>query len=326
MKLRIATFNLENLDITTSEPTLEQRKKILTPIIERMQADIICFQEVHGQETSNDKRELIALLELLRGTTYENYHLSTTKTENPDKVYDKRNLVTISKFPILESNQFKNDFIPAPFYKSVTEIPEPTQAGKIGLERPFLYSKIGINGAPIHIVNVHLKSRIPIPIKGQSRNFRYYTKWNSAAAWAEGSFISSMKRVSQALEVRMFIDNLFDQDENAKVIVCGDFNAHPDEVPVQAICGSVENHGNTALKNREMLPCENTIPDSSRYTYLHHGKKRLLDHLLMSRNLLQYYRTSEIHNEVLPDESLAGASDQKFPESDHAPFISEFDF
>jgi exonuclease III len=51
----------------------------------------------------------------------------------------------------------------------------------------------------------------------------------------------------------------------------------------------------------------------------------MLDHLLVSRSLLAHYRGSEIHNELLHDESVAFGTDVKFPESDHAPVIAEFE-
>ena len=123
----------------------------------------------------------------------------------------------------------------------------------------------------------------------------------------------------------MFIDTLFEEDEQAKIVVCGDFNAHPDEVPVETIAGRVENTGNKDLALRALVSCEHSIPESSRFSYLHYGKKRLLDHMLISQSLLPYYCKSEIHNEMLHDESLAFAFDTKFPESDHAPFIAEFE-
>lgn len=134
-----------------------------------------------------------------------------------------------------------------------------------------------------------------------------------------------MKRVGQALEMRLLIDSIFDIDEEAKIVVCGDFNAHPEEVPVEAICGRIENTGNHNLTKRVMISCENTIPESSRFTYLYQGEKRLLDHLLISKSMLPYYRKSEIYNETLHDESIAFATETKFPESDHAPFIAEFE-
>jgi exonuclease III len=51
----------------------------------------------------------------------------------------------------------------------------------------------------------------------------------------------------------------------------------------------------------------------------------MLDHLLVTRNLLTHYRGSEIHNEVLHDESASFATDDKFPESDHAPVVATFE-
>jgi hypothetical protein len=47
--------------------------------------------------------------------------------------------------------------------------------------------------------------------------------------------------------------------------------------------------------------------------------------MLVTRNLLAYYRGSEIHNEVLHDESVSFAVDRKFPESDHAPVVATFE-
>ena len=123
----------------------------------------------------------------------------------------------------------------------------------------------------------------------------------------------------------MLVDKLFDADERAYIVVCGDFNADFKDVPVQAICGDVENTGNGKLAGRVLVPCERTIPEPSRYSLLHRGEGEMLDHLLVSRSMLAYYRGSEIHNEILHDESVAFATDKKFPESDHAPVIAEFE-
>lgn len=96
-------------------------------------------------------------------------------------------------------------------------------------------------------------------------------------------------------------------------------------MPVEAIRGDVENTGNSRLAKRVMVPCERTIPEPSRFSYLHRGKGKMIDHLLVPRTLLAYYRGSEIHNELLHDESIAFASDKRYPESDHAPVIAEFE-
>lgn len=123
----------------------------------------------------------------------------------------------------------------------------------------------------------------------------------------------------------MLIDKLFDKDEDSWIVVCGDFNADLDEVPVEAIRGEIEDTGNGKLAKRVMLLCELSIPESSRFSLYHRGKGRMLDHLLVSRGLLEHYKDSEVHNELLHDESVAFATERKFPEFDHASVIAEFE-
>lgn len=45
----------------------------------------------------------------------------------------------------------------------------------------------------------------------------------------------------------------------------------------------------------------------------------MLDHMLITRNLLAGCRDSQIHNEVLHHESPAFVDGRKYPESDHVP-------
>ncbi len=71
-----------------------------------------------------------------------------------------------------------------------------------------------------------------------------------------------MKRMSQAVEVRRLVDQILDADADAMIVVAGDFNATPDEVPVMAIRGTVEDTGNPELATRVLVPIEHTIPES----------------------------------------------------------------
>lgn len=193
----------------------------------------------------------------------------------------------------------------------------------IGWERPVLQTDVQMaDGSVIHVLNVHFKSRIPTNIPGQKVNA--YT-WRSASAWAEGYFVSSMKRVGNAFGVRKIVDGLFEAEREARVLVVGDFNAEPDQVPVLAIRGRVEDTGNGELAHATLFPCQNAIAEDARYSLLHHGKGSMFDHMLASRSLFGFFRGAEIHNELIHDESVAFATDTKFPEPDHAPVISIFD-
>jgi hypothetical protein len=327
LKLRIATFNLENLDFEKpgQKPTLQERIEVMRPQLQRINADILCLQEVNGQEEIGHPRRLLALDALLKDTQYASFNRVSTMDEGGSQVYNERNLVILSRYEIMEHQQYKHRFAPAPLYRMVTAIMSgggEQTAKEVTWERPILHAKIKIGEKIIDVINLHLKSKIPTDIPGQKLdNFT----WKTSSGWAEGFFISSMKRVGQALETRMLIDKLFDEAEDPWIVVCGDFNADFDDVPVEAIRGRVENTGNGELAKRAMLPCEMSIPESSRFSLYHQGKENMLDHLLACRNMLAYYKGSEVHNELLHDETIAFATDIKYPESDHAPVVAEFE-
>jgi len=325
-KLRIATFNLENLDDKPGQkPTLEERISVIRTQLLRLNADILCLQEVNGQEEAGHPRRLLALDSLLRDTPYAGFHRVSTMTGDGAEVCDERNLVILSRYEIQEHHQYRHYYAPAPHYRIVTAETtggEEQKAKKVSWERPILHARVRFGDRTLDVINLHLKSRLPTDIEGQKVD-RF--TWKTASGWAEGFFLSSMKRVGQALETRMLIDKLFDADEAAWIVVCGDFNADFDEVPVEAIRGNVEDTGNGGLARRVMLPCEMSIPESARFSLYHRGRGRMLDHLLVSRSMLAHYKCSEVHNELLHDESIAFATETKFPESDHAPVIAEFE-
>jgi endonuclease/exonuclease/phosphatase family metal-dependent hydrolase len=321
--LRIATFNLENFDDPgpAGRPTLEARIALMRPQLVRLRADVLCLQEVNSQ-TVNGVRTFAALDQVLAGTEYQPFQRASTTLADGSMPLDERNLVVLSRFPITSRRQVKHDITPRPAYRRVTAIPPDTDAIDITWERPILHVDLRLpDDSTLHILNLHLKSKIPTDIPGQHPS---EFLWTSASAWAEGSFLSAMKRVGQALETRMLIDELFVENADARIVVCGDFNADIDDVPLEGIRGDVENTGNAQLAGRLMVPCERSIPEPSRFSLYHHGRPVMIDHILASRPLLAFWQSTAAHNEVLHDESVAFAPDTLFPESDHAPVVAEF--
>ncbi|BDD04530.1 endonuclease/exonuclease/phosphatase family protein [Aureibacter tunicatorum] len=325
--MRVATFNIENLDNKPDEknPSLAQRAPVLKKELERINADIICIQEVHGQETinhtvENPERNLSALDYVIKGTKYEDYKRAyTTTAEGMPR--DKRNLVILSAYEILEFYQYRNSYISKLKYLPITADEGGDEVKNVMWERPILHAKVKLpNDEIIHVINVHFKSKLSSNISGQKVGFG----WKSSAGWAEGYFLSSIKRVGQALETRILVDKIFDNDPDANILICGDFNAEPGTVPVEAIQGRTENTNNSELNSRVLVSCSRSIAESIRFSHLHHGHGNLLDHILVSRSLFQYFNKAEIFNEMLHDESLPFAYDTKYPEADHAPFIATF--
>ena len=66
--IRIATFNLENLDDGPGiKPLLADRIRVMRPQLLRVNADILCLQEVHSQGAAGS-RTLAALDTLVTGS------------------------------------------------------------------------------------------------------------------------------------------------------------------------------------------------------------------------------------------------------------------
>lgn len=111
-KLRIATFNLLNLDDKQGRmPTLDERIPIMRPQLVRLNADILCLQEVCGQE-EHGRLRLTALNKLLQSTPYEGYHRFSTTIAGTSQVYESRNLVILSRYEIVESHQYMHSYAP----------------------------------------------------------------------------------------------------------------------------------------------------------------------------------------------------------------------
>ncbi len=295
-------------------------------MLQRLRADILLLQEVHGQDEPGRPRGLRALATLLAGTAYAGHQLrSTTLAGKPD-VERLRNLVFVIPpgWEVLETREIRHALVPPPEYRRVMASP-PEPPRPLFWERPLLYGRVRSPFGTLHLLNAHFKSKRPSEIAGQTRGQHPRISWASAAGWAEGFFVSSMKRVGAALETRVVLDRIFADEPEAKIILGGDLNAESDEVPVVALRGEVDDHGNPELNDQQMYPLEDNVPADKRFSFYHHGRKTMLDHLLASRRLLAAWRGTEIHNEILRDESRAFATDRKYPAPDHAPVVAEFD-
>ncbi len=324
MQLRIATFNLESLDDRPGlEPPLAARVAVLRPQLERLRADVLCLREVNGQHSGRHApRRLAALDALIEGTRYGGYHRIATEGPRGHGAFDVHNLAILSRFPVLAHAQVRHDLVSPPVYRPATARPAATQAAEVVWDRPILHAQLDLGGgATLHTVNLHLRAPLAAVVAGQKRG---PFAWESAGGWAEGFYLAAMKRAGQALEARLLVDRLLDADEGALIAVCGDFNADAREVPVRIIMAREGDTGSGWLAGRVMVPLERAIPPAERFTVVHAGARVMLDHVLVSRALLAWYRGSEVHNEALGDE-VAAPQVAARPDSLHAPVVAAFE-
>lgn len=327
--MRIASFNVENLtDGRGTKIPITVRLDSLRPQLQRINADIICLQEVDASKTLAEVRELEVLRNLVRGTPYENFYVAHTHLQASNYPADKHNLVVLSRWPFRNVAQYANELVAAPLFASATAEPHQSEPRSLPWDRPLLHVEVELPRQTelqpniIHVINLHLKAPLAAYVPGQKIG---PFAWRSVSGWAEGYLRAAIKRSGQALEARLLIDRIFDEDAHALIMLAGDFNAEEREVPLRIITGDPEDTGNGHLVPRSLVLLEHSIPESQRFTVIHRGRKQMLDHLLVSRTLFGRYRHIEIHNEMLGDELVAYTLIDAAPDSYHAPVVAEFD-
>lgn len=324
--MRIASFNLENLtDKPTDGISFRARVDLLRPQLQRLSADILCLQEVDASKPgTHAPRRLDALHQLIETTAYEEFHVVSTLDESSGHPRDRHNLVILSRWPIAAHAQYRCDLLEPPCYRRTTSLPADPSPVPVAWDRPILHVTIDRPDAVrLHVVNMHLRAPLAAPVPGQKRG---PFSWNSVQGWAEGYLLAAMKRAGQALEARLLVDRLFDEDPKALILLAGDFNSEEREVPLRIVTGNVEDTGNGHLAGRGLVLLEHSLPAERCFTVIHRGQKQMLDHILVSHQLMGRYRGIEVHNEALGDELVAYSLTEAAPESYHAPIVASFEF
>lgn len=323
MRLRLATFNLENLDDGPDVvPPLAERIDALRPVLAELDADVLCLQEVNGQRRGGKgPRTLAALDALLAGTDYAGF-ARVAMTGPGGGVADVHNLVILSRFPVVSWRQVRNELVPAPHVAAIAARPDGAREAALGWDRPLLAAELALpDGTPLHVLDLHLRAPLAAFVPGHKLDAY---RWADVPAWAEGFANAAIRRIGQALEARLVVDAIFDREPGALVAVCGDFNAGPLEMPTRLLRAAPDDTGNAALAARALVPVEADVPEERRYTVIHAGAHVLLDHILASPTLAARLRGVEIHNERLGDEAVAFARAAVTPQSFHAPVVAEF--
>lgn len=317
MRVRIATFNLENLDEPRrSGVYLDERIAVLRPQLLALRADVLCLQEVNAHDPHGGLRALDRLLE---DTPYAGFARATSHSASRAGPSDKHNLVVLSRLPILSTHQHWHDVVEPPIVR-LTTTPEPRNE-IVRWDRPLLEVRLGLpGGRELLVFDVHLRAPLASNIEGQKLG---PLVWRSTEAWAEGFFVATLKQIGQALELRRLVDQRLDADADAKIVVAGDLNCDLWSAAVRTLRADSEDTGNAELDARSLVELADQVPADRRYTVLHRGRRLVLDHLLVTPSLARGFVGCEMLNEGLADEYDAPLAGIPTKGSLHAPFVAE---
>jgi endonuclease/exonuclease/phosphatase family metal-dependent hydrolase len=233
------------------------------------------------------------------------------------------NLVTLSRFAIVEQRQVLHELVPPPLHTGLTAQPGRGEQAPVRFDRPLLLTEIALpDGGILAVINVHLRAPLASPVAGQKTG---PFAWRSTGGWAEGFFLSALKREAQALELRLLAEQLLAQDPAKLIAVAGDFNAEDYGPTLRLAIAAEEDIGDSGLAAHSLVVLDRAIAADRRWSVLHHGRAQMLDHILASRALYGHFRRIEVHNEGLGDEALGYGKAIHSAASYHAPVVAEFE-
>ena len=322
--LKVATFNLYNLvspNVTyygrNQYSSEEYAKKTgwIAGQLERMNADIVGFQELFHED---------ALKDVLRGVkSYENPHFAVgyPADYNPK---DPRPLVAIaSRFPI-SNYQVYEDFPPEVLLE-INDKDIPLDQ----FSRPVLSAQIQIgDGVECTVFVVHLKSKRPILPADADRN--------DPVEQAKGAARSLILRATEATALRMILMETL-QNRQHPVIVLGDVNDSGLSVTTQIVTGQPpweklpfdkkKKIWDVLLYSVKDIQARQSYGDFY-YTHIYNGYYQALDHILVSEEWVAQNpaRLGQVEyvsllNDHLIDETLSYEEVEKW-QSDHAQVVA----
>lgn len=306
-KLTIASYNLENFSNNTSETSNDKAQKLARAFaIDMDSPDIIGVTEVQdnngssaGNSAANESYErLIQAIVAAGGPRYS--YLNIDPINNADGGAPNANI--------------RVGFLYNPARVS---LPEGIQSGDATSAVGYEEGKLTLNPGRIDPTNAAFNSsRKPLAAQFvfQGEDVIVITNhWNSKSgdtplfgAIQPPVYNSEIQRKQIAQIVYNFVSDIKTKNPDANIVSVGDFNDYQ-------FTDALKIHEGELMTN--MI---NKVEDSDRYTYLYQGNSQVLDHILVSNNLVNRTVIDILHiNADFTD--MAGRA------SDHDPVMVQID-
>lgn len=319
---KVGTFNLCNLVLPNTvfynreRYTTEDyaKKKLWTAAqLDRMQADVIGFQEVFHEQ---------ALRDVLKQSTFcRDFHVVAASPTGEQPV-----VALASRFPILAS-QVIRDF-PAQAQLDIEGAAIPLSH----FSRPVLSVRLRLSETiECTVFVVHLKSKRAIFAEGVDRQ--------DPIEKAKGEARSLILRAGEAVALRVLLMEML-QNRNYPVMVIGDMNDGGAAVTSQIVSGEVPQRRLEPERKRKLwdivlyhvkdIQARQSYGDFY-YTHIHNGHYQSLDHIMVSQEFVtqnpdRVGRVAYVSvlNDHLIDETL---SQEAIPnwQSDHGQVVASIE-
>jgi endonuclease/exonuclease/phosphatase family metal-dependent hydrolase len=289
MRYTVATFNVENL-IGPGKPIYDEdtphyspevyEKKIswIREQLEKMNADIIGFQEVFEEQ---------ALRDCLKGTPMEDWFLAVAHPNGKSPVNALLSRFPIQEVKVVEDIPFLFEFFDEPAMAAALE------SEQIGIplrkfSRSILQTAIQLKeGVVVNVWVLHLKSKRPILSVDQQKGPVSFPEL------ASGSIRSLIRRGIEACGIRLLLSEALTPETAQPLIMLGDLNDNDTAVtnqvmlgepPARKLCQEEKTlRWRQVLENCKDLQARRSI-ENFHYTYIHNGHYESLDNIFVSNH------------------------------------------
>ncbi len=303
----VMTWNLENL-FTPDHPsgsgprdqeTYERKLANIARTIAAVAPDVIGFQEIGSPEA------LSALLNRMRNR-YPYVRLSRFPDARGIRV------AFVSRFPLLQARDYYE------FPQGGLPLPSETNRNTMG--RGMLKATVVLSpGLLVNVANIHFKSKLVTYANG-----RRFPLNEDERARETGNAL--MRRTAEAVATRIWLNEIM-TGNNEPMILLGDFNDEASAVTTQITLGPADR----SLAHRDkfddirLYSLDEYIPGQRRFSRLYLKEKELIDHIMVSHELIFYLRQADSVIEPITgiDSDVESRRDAVYP--DHAAVFARFD-
>jgi endonuclease/exonuclease/phosphatase family metal-dependent hydrolase len=297
----VATWNVENLflpgtdDGPSNEDVYTRKLAYLTSVITGVGADVVCLQEVGGEQPLAD------LVSALGGI------VPNTTIGQPD---DRGIRVAVmSRFPITE----QYDWVDFPA-GAMPDVPDPDGNVLTAMGRGAVETVLAVDSRrSLRVVTTHLKSKLLTFPDGR----RYPLNENERA---RGAGYALLRRGAEAVAVRVELNTWMPRQPDVPVVLAGDMNDEAQAVTTVLMSGPADGDPNRPDRYDpyRLYNLADRLPPARAFSRIYRERRELIDHVLVSRQLLLAGVTVDafVDDIVGIDEDLDGRRDAVVP--DHA--------
>jgi len=115
-------------------------------------------------------------------------------------------------------------------------------------------------------------------------------EWRSVEGWAEGFFVSMLKQMAQALELRLLVESLLTADPARFLVVAGDFNSEDRAPALRLVQAAEEDVGASRLAGHGLVLLDRYLPEDRSWSVLQRFGKT---HGLIHKRLIVGFQVAE---------------------------------